>query len=79
VAGFKSVVCYRTGLDVAPTPQDNYELLGAILELFKQYKAEKHIRLANKYFNDYSVRITLEVAGNYHKPGIVGSNEFSVS
>jgi hypothetical protein len=69
--GFKSIVCYRTGLDVAPFLEDKSgeQLLGAFLYLVKQYEKEKHIRLANKYLNDYVVRLTLEIAGNYDKPG----------
>jgi hypothetical protein len=70
VAGFKSIVCYRTGLDVAPT-ESQEGLLDAFMDLDKQYKTTKRIRLANKYFNDHAVRITLAVAGYYNKPGIL--------
>jgi hypothetical protein len=70
VAGFKSIVCYRTGLDVAPRDAGSQaELTGAILELLAQYQEQQHIRLTNKVFNDHAVRITLDVAGNHHKPG----------
>ena len=76
VAGFKSIVCYRTGLDVAPFLEDESgeQLFDAFQYLVKQYEKEKHIRLAHKYFNDYVVQLTLEIAGNYHKPGIVQAN-----
>jgi hypothetical protein len=71
VVGFKSVICYRTGLDVAPTLQDDCDtvLLDAFVDFTAQYQSKQHVRLANKYFNDHAVRITLEVAGKHNKPG----------
>ena len=71
VVGFKSVVCYRTGLDVAPPLPGGYHytFLDALKDLTAQYQEKKHIRLENKYFNDLAVQITLEVAGKYEKPG----------
>ena len=72
VVGFKSVVCYRTGLDVVTTLKGGGlpdEAISSFAELIKQFQEKGRIRLSTKYFNDYVVRIALEVAGNHHKPG----------
>lgn len=68
VAGFKSIVCYRTGLDVSMY-SSQAGLKFSLLDVFKMLQAEGKIRLAHKDLNDLVVRITLEVAGEYQKPG----------
>ncbi|KAG9311047.1 amidohydrolase 2 [Chiua virens] len=68
VAGFKSVVCYRTGLDIAP-PATFEEMEGAIRALLLQYKTTESVRLQHKVLNDFLVRTVLEIAGQYRKPG----------
>lgn len=69
VAGFKSVACYRTGLDVSPIPASLEEIEDALMVAMKRYIATGKLRLADKAFNDYLVRVTMEVAGKYSKPG----------
>ena len=72
VVGFKSVVCYRTGLDVSIIPDSTAELAAMCdaYELFKS-RTNVHLRLANKALNDLVVRTTLKVAVEHNKPGIV--------
>ncbi|KLO15252.1 hypothetical protein SCHPADRAFT_914510 [Schizopora paradoxa] len=68
VAGFKSVACYRTGLDVSPVSASLEEIEEALMVAMKRYIATGKLRLADKAFNDYLVRVTMEVAGKYGKP-----------
>ena len=68
VVGFKSIVCYRTGLDVALSNSVE-EQEQALLEIFGQYVKTGSLRLKHKPLNDEVVRITLTVAGNHNKPG----------
>ncbi|KAH7924332.1 amidohydrolase 2 [Leucogyrophana mollusca] len=67
VAGFKSVACYRTGLDIGTscTPE---ELQQSLLAALENYKEKGTLRFAEKTFNDFLVRIVLAVAGTYKKP-----------
>ena len=68
VVGFKSIVCYRTGLDVAlSNPIEEQEQ--ALLEIFDGYAKTGSLRLKHKPLNDEVVRITLTIAGNHNKPG----------
>ncbi|KAF5314345.1 hypothetical protein D9619_011902 [Psilocybe cf. subviscida] len=61
VVGFKSIVCYRTGLDVSL--EHRYaEQLEAIVRLHDSYKITRKLRLAEKSLNDLVVRVALEVA-----------------
>jgi hypothetical protein len=70
VAGFKSVVCYRTGLDVSATPNPVSEstALSAACGHFEPGR-NAPLRLADKPLNDLVVRTTLEVAAEHNKPG----------
>jgi hypothetical protein len=68
VVGFKSIVCYRTGLDVALSNSAE-EQEQALLEIFGEYAKTGSLRLNHKPLNDEVVRITLTVAGNHNKPG----------
>ncbi|KXN86685.1 Protein fluG [Leucoagaricus sp. SymC.cos] len=67
VAGFKSIVCYRTGLDVSMY-SSQAGLKFSLLDVFKMLQAENKVRLAHKDLNDLVVRTTLEIAGEYQKP-----------
>jgi hypothetical protein len=69
VAGFKSIVCYRTGLDVSMY-SSQAGLKFSLLDVFKMLQAENKIRLSHKDLNDLVVRTTLDVAGDFQKPGI---------
>ena len=68
VVGFKSIVCYRTGLDIALSNSIE-EQEQALLQLFDEYTKTGSLRLQHKPLNDEVVRITLTIAGNYNKPG----------
>lgn len=71
MAGFKSIACYRTGLDVSPVqcPLEDIEL--SLMGAMRKFEASggKKLRLEEKVFNDYLVRLTMEVAGKFGKPG----------
>lgn len=69
VAGFKSIVCYRTGMDVSVTGGDESKLR-ALREIWATYKTTGKVRLAHKALNDEVVRVALRVAGEWGKPGI---------
>ena len=72
VAGFKSVVCYRTGLDVSAVPDPAAEAAALLrVGIYKQLQSNVPLRLADKPLNDLVVRTTLEVAAEYNKPGMV--------
>lgn len=73
VVGFKSVACYRTGLDIlifSPIPQ----VVEGLGNIFKAYQSsgQDEIRIADKGFNDFVVRSTLAIAGTYKRPGGFG-------
>lgn len=68
VVGFKSVVCYRTGLDVS-TYSSQAGLKFSLLDVFKMLQTKDKIRLAQKDLNDLVVRITVGVAGTHQIPG----------
>ena len=40
-----------------------------MLDLILQYKTTESLRLQQKVLNDYLVRIVLQIAGKFHKPG----------
>lgn len=69
VVAFKSVVCYRSGLavSVARSPQSD---LAAFEEVFVKYKVQGNVRLAAKAVNDMVVRMALQIAGDFNKPGL---------
>ncbi|KAF8875729.1 amidohydrolase-domain-containing protein [Gymnopilus junonius] len=69
VVGFKSIVCYRTGLDVSLQATGSSGKDIALKELFKMYSENQgRIRMAHKAVNDEVVRIALEVAGQHRIP-----------
>lgn len=70
VRGFKSVICYRTGLDIglasknALRPQQSFtesELLTAFHEFLQQAVIKNSYRVQKKAFNDYLVVAVCEV------------------
>ena len=69
VAGFKSVVCYRTGLDVSPISAALEDIEESLMQAMIRLESSGKLRLADKHFNDYIVRLTMEVAAKYNKPG----------
>jgi Amidohydrolase len=67
VVGFKSIVCYRTGLDVS--------LGSPHTEHWKEFaerwigQSVSNLRLEQKEFNDWIVCLTMKIAAKYQKPG----------
>jgi hypothetical protein len=78
VAGFKSIACYRTGLDVSTgTVLDNDLYVLVDIDLIRDsYITTKKIRLAHKFFNDHILCIALSVAAKCKKPGVFRSLQF---
>lgn len=68
VAAFKSIVCYRTGLDVS-TVTSQASLKFSLLDIFKQYQQTGTIRLQHKALNDYVVCLALQISTDSSKPG----------
>ena len=73
VAGFKSVVAYRTGLNVSPNPDMTSIESGIVAMLSsRKEKTEKGsgvLRLAHKALNDFVVCTALSIASEFNKPG----------
>ena len=68
VAGFKSIACYRTGLDIGPIP-DTSTLERAVMTVILVYHARHTLRLADRALNDYVVHRTMRAAAECGKPG----------
>ncbi|KAJ7252723.1 amidohydrolase 2 [Mycena haematopus] len=68
VAGFKSIACYRTGLDVAPEADSEESILTSLKDVLETYQETGTIRLAHKALNDHILRMTFKVAGKCGKP-----------
>ncbi|THH29290.1 hypothetical protein EUX98_g4877 [Antrodiella citrinella] len=67
VVGFKSIACYRTGLDIAVTSHRE-EIERSIMGIVLRYATTKKLRLADKPINDMIVLTTLRIAGQCGKP-----------
>jgi len=64
----KSVVCYRTGLDVQKfSPEDTEEQFKIALQSFKE---TGRLRVSHKALNDFIVNCVLKVSAISKKPGI---------
>ena len=69
VVGFKSIICYRTGLDVSlGTPLTEH--WGEFAERWIGQNVSK-LRLDQKEFNDWVVCLTMKIAAKYQKPGML--------
>ncbi|CAK5267573.1 unnamed protein product [Mycena citricolor] len=68
VVGFKSVACYRTGLDVEPPSESAEAVLASLKDVAQDFKLTGKIRLAHKALNDLVVCKTLEIAAAQDKP-----------
>ncbi|KAF9260404.1 hypothetical protein L218DRAFT_932485 [Marasmius fiardii PR-910] len=70
VAAFKSIVCYRSGLNISAIKPnlDDVSTLLYLQETLAQYKREGTLRLNNKVLNDIVVHIALDVAGQFDVP-----------
>ncbi|KAJ7077817.1 amidohydrolase 2 [Mycena belliarum] len=67
VVAFKSIACYRTGLNVSPSGSED-AILQCFQDVLKALEETGRIRLAHKALNDHIVRMALEVAGQHRKP-----------
>ncbi|KAJ7579017.1 amidohydrolase 2 [Mycena floridula] len=67
VVAFKSIACYRTGLDIVSECSEVEQRKELVL-LFERFKESGKIRLANKMLNDHLVCMTLQIAGDCGKP-----------
>jgi hypothetical protein len=68
VVGFKSIACYRTGLNVSLTGESD-EIKESIGQLYSMLLGSGRLRIAHKPLNDHVVRTTLQIAGKHSKPG----------
>lgn len=68
VVGLKSIVCYRSGLNVSMMGSKE-DTEAALRNVCKAFKASGKVRIAQKALNDEVVRIALEIAGKHGKPG----------
>ena len=67
VVGFKSIICYRTGLDVSLG--DSEEVLERALDdVFLLYCKTGEVRLKTKPLNDYILRTVLDLCRRTGKP-----------
>ncbi|PSR73001.1 hypothetical protein PHLCEN_2v11105 [Hermanssonia centrifuga] len=70
VVGFKSIACYRTGLNVVPdvNDEDGNRVEQCVTVVMLRYEVTRTLRLADKALNDYIVNSTMRVAGKCGKP-----------
>ncbi|KAF2200555.1 developmental protein-like protein fluG [Delitschia confertaspora ATCC 74209] len=69
VVGFKSVVCYRTGLDVEPDYEQAAREVGGAFERYVERCIRKRkFRIERKALNDYLVLRTLEILSDSIPP-----------
>lgn len=62
VAGFKTVICYRTGLDIEPDYEEAAKAVGHPFERYvKNCIRKRSYRIEKKAVNDYLVLRTLEI------------------
>jgi hypothetical protein len=73
VVGFKSVVGYRTGLNVAPNARDLSHVAESVVATISSWKKRAGgpgmLRLADKALNDFVVCTALSIATEFNKPG----------
>jgi hypothetical protein len=69
VVGFKSVVCYRTGLDISFTAKDKMESKSeSFIEYLTNANKTGSFRLEKKTLNDMICNLALHVSGEYRIP-----------
>ena len=73
VAGFKSVVGYRTGLNVNPNSDDIPDVKRGIVDTVSSWREKAEgsdvLRLTHKALNDFVVCTMLSIATEFNKPG----------
>jgi hypothetical protein len=68
VAGFKSIACYRTGLNIG-LMREGHAVEQCVTMVMLRYEATRALRLADKALNDYVVNVALRVSSESGKPG----------
>ena len=68
VAGFKSIVCYRTGLNIGMM-SEGQAVEQCITMIMLRYEATRKLRLEDKVLNDYIVNVALRISSECGKPG----------
>ncbi|KAK4914454.1 hypothetical protein LTR66_017149 [Elasticomyces elasticus] len=76
VVGFKSVVCYRTGLDVDPYSSDDTTLAGSLVRTLDSGTTRSGFRVEDKPLCDWLVQQTLKAITFKKKAGIVKPLQF---
>lgn len=71
VVGFKSIACYRGGLDIRPDVSEE-EALGIFTSAVHEFVAsgKEGFRLNHGILNDFLLCEALKLAGKYDKPGM---------
>ena len=69
VVAFKSVICYRTGLDIEITMKERLDSRAEVfLDYIREGKRTGNWRLASKPLNDMVTNIACQIGGEYGKP-----------
>jgi hypothetical protein len=69
VVGFKTVICYRTGLDIDITIKERLDSRSeAFLEYIQNGNRTGSFRLNSKPLNDMITNLALQISGEYGKP-----------
>jgi hypothetical protein len=69
VVGFKSIICYRTGLDIEVTMKERLDSRADVfLEYIGNGKETGDWRLASKPLNDMITNIACQISGEYGVP-----------
>jgi len=69
VVGFKSVICYRTGLDISVTMREKLDSRAeAFLDYITNGKTTGNWRLASKPLNDMVTNLAVQISGECGKP-----------
>ncbi|OQD83351.1 hypothetical protein PENANT_c017G00371 [Penicillium antarcticum] len=76
VVGFKSIVCYRTGLDVDPYSSDDTTLAGSLVRTLDSGTTKSGFRVEDKPLNDWLVQQTLKVIQFKKMAGVVKPLQF---
>ena len=67
VVGFKSIIGYRTGLNVSLTDTVD-TITSALNDVLLMYRQSRSVRLQHKPLNDYVLRLALEICRYNGKP-----------
>lgn len=67
VAGFKSVVCYRTGLDISLEEPLGGPFMEAFIGMLRKFRNNSKYRIKEKVFNDFLVREISRFIGEHQE------------